>query len=183
MTSPIVNKAESFESCSNFLDHIIHGSAFSLTQISFSDQKDWAIKQGALSHFLGGFFHVNGIKNKLNGEEHLVLYQPQSPLTGLAIYKDEKQAYVLLQARIEPGNTNVGQYGPTIQSTPSNYLRLHGGKPTAYLDIFASFSPKSNPIVCCMQLDLGKLYYQKSKTHSYSISRSPSAQRPCCPSR
>lgn len=70
---------------------------------------------------------------------------------------------------MEPGNSGVGQYGPTVQSTPANYLRLHAGKKTPYLDFFMGFNSKGKPLHNSTQLDLGKRYYQKTKILSYVL--------------
>ena len=151
----------------SFLEETIQRSNFSLQKINFSEQNQWSINAGALSHISNGFFHVSGLVSNLTKEEHLVLFQPQSALTGLILFKDDKEVYLLLQARVEPGNTNIGQYGPTIQSTPANYLQKHGGKKTSYVDFFTTINPKVNPLGINMQFDLGKRYYHKSKSHHY----------------
>src|SRR5690606_41731347 len=93
----------------------------------------------ALSHSSKGFVHVCGLQHQETKEQKLVLFQPQSALTGLAIHRKENKVYILLQARIEPGNTKVGQYRPTIQSTPANYVRLHGRTATAGVDWFTPY--------------------------------------------
>ncbi len=159
--------AESILELQNFLAETIKQSDFELSVINFSDQSEWQLQDGALSHICGGFFHVNGLKNRRTQEEHLVLFQPQSALTGLAMCRRNDTVYILLQARIEPGNTGIGQYGPTIQATPANYLRNHEGKKTSYVDLFNTFNPRAKVIANSVQLDLGKRYYQKSKSHTY----------------
>ncbi|MBK1707278.1 hypothetical protein CKO40_22785 [Halochromatium glycolicum] len=73
----------------------------------------------------------------------------------------------LLQARVEPGNSGIGQYGPTVQSTPANYLRIHGGKETPYLDYFMSYRLDAKPLLQTHQVDLGVRYFRKSKTLSF----------------
>jgi oxidase EvaA len=163
-----MNLANSGRELEGFLEGVIEASSFQIDEINLNDQDDWKIQNGALSHKSGGFFDVIGIEDS-EGNEHLLLYQPQSALTGLAICVVEDEIFVLLQARIEPGNTNVGQYGPTIQSTPANFLALHGGRPTGELDLFYGFNPRANPISSSMQLDLGKRYFQKSKWHNYVL--------------
>jgi len=151
-----------------FLAATIEKSQYTLQQITFHQQKQWMIKNGALSHQSNGFFHVIGVKNRNTQEEQLALYQPQSALTGLILHKDaNNQVYVLLQARVEPGNTNIGQYGPTIQSTPANYMQMHGGKKTSYVDLFTTVFPDVTPLGSTMQFDIGKCYFQKSKFHNY----------------
>ena len=159
--------AESSSELRSFLKETIKRSEFKLRKIKFSEQSHWSIKSGALSHFSNSFFHVAGVRNRITDEEHLILFQPQGALTGLAMFKDEQQVYVLLQARIEPGLPNVGEYGPTVQSTEANYLRMHGGKGTSYIELFRSFSPIANPLGNSTQFDLGRRYFQKSKVHSY----------------
>jgi oxidase EvaA len=162
-----VRTAESSSELLCFLEETTERSDFKLQKIKLSEQSHWSIKSGALSHFSNGFFHVAGIRNRVTKEEHLILYQPQSALTGLAMFRDGQQVSILLQARIEPGLSNVGQYGPTIQSTAANYLQMHGGKKTSYVDLFRSFSPIANPSGNNIQSDLGKRYFQKNKVHSY----------------
>lgn len=159
--------AESSSDLQSYLDEIIQTSDFDLQKINLSEQDHWSVKDGILSHFSNGFFQVAGAINRHTKEEHLVLFQPQSALTGLALFKDGRDVYLLLQARIEPGNSNVGQYGPTIQSTPANYLQMHGGKKTSYVELFTSFNPIVNALGNNIQLDLGKRYFQKNKVHSY----------------
>lgn len=157
----------------DFLASTLETSQFKLEKIKFSDQESWGYKDGSLSHVSNGFFHVAGVRHQVTKEEHLALYQPQGALTGLALFQDENDIYVLLQARVEPGNTGVAQYGPTIQSTPANYLCMHGGKKTSYVELFTGFHPKVNSLGHTEQLDLGKRYFQKTKSHHYLLLDEP----------
>ncbi len=159
--------AEHFEDLIDFVNETINESNYELERIEFSTQNQWRYFQGSISHVSGGFFHVVGLTSIEEEKEHLIYYQPQSALTGLALHKNQNSVYLLLQARVEPGNTKICQYGPTIQSTSANFTRLHGGKPTNYLDLFYTFSKEANLISFSMQTDLGKRYYQKSKTHNF----------------
>lgn len=164
-TEPAI--AESLPMAQQFLRRAIERSQFDLAETSLSAQEEWELRDGVLSHISGGFFHVSGLMNRERSEEHLVLFQPQGALTGVAVCRVAGSVYVLLQARIEPGNSRIGQFGPTIQSTPANYLRLHGGRQTPYLELFNSHSSRARPIGHSTQLDLGKRYFQKSKIHAY----------------
>lgn len=162
--------AESIQELDSFLEETKFQSQFSLRGITINDQEEWCIKNGILRHQSGGFFQVCGSRDLLTHEEHLVLYQPQGAFNGLLIHKNVETIYVLIQARVEPGNSNICQFGPTIQSTPANYLRLHKGKKTPYLEMFMGYDMRANPIHLSHQLDIGKRYYQKSKTLSYVLS-------------
>ncbi|MCR9084629.1 MAG: NDP-hexose 2,3-dehydratase family protein, partial [Cyclobacteriaceae bacterium] len=137
--------ADSNETLLDFLKVTKEKSEFVLKEIEFKSQNQWDFSDGALSHTSKGFFQVIGVENLADrSDQKLMLYQPQSALTGLIITRQHNELYVLLQARVEPGNTGVIQFGPTIQSTPANYLRLHGGKATAYIEYFTSFVPGCN---------------------------------------
>lgn len=155
-----------------FMAQIIDDAGFQLDTVSLHATGDWAIRNGALSHRTGGFFDVMGVQTD-TGIEHLLMYQPQSALTGLALCRIDGNLHVLLQARIEPGNTGIGQWGPTIQSTPANFLALHGGKATPALELFYAFSRNALPIGTSVQLDLGERYFHKSKWHNYVLLNEP----------
>lgn len=162
--------AESKDELIDYLETIKSISNYELSKINLEDQQAWKIQDGVLSHSSNGFFNAVGLKNnQFPEEEKLMLYQPQSALTGLLIFPRDGRLYVLLQARVEPGNTGVIQYGPTIQSTPANYLKLHGGKATAYVNLFTQYSPECQLLTHSMQHDLGSKYFQKSKTHHYLL--------------
>lgn len=159
--------AKSVGDLESFLQVTIDRANFELLPIKLSEQQEWNLIHGVIGHRSGGFFYITGLVDNISGEEQLVLYQPQGAFNGLVVCQEEKDVYILLQARIEPGNSGIGQYGPTIQSTPANYLRFHGGKETPYFDFFFKYNPQVRPIANSMQLDLGKRYFQKSKILSY----------------
>ncbi len=162
-----INLAKTESDLNDFLKKIVDRSEFSLKKINFSEQNQWSFANGSLAHKSNGFFGVVGVKNRYSEKEYLALYQPQSGITGLILHKDGNEVYVLLQGKIEPGNSNVGQYGPTIQCTPANYLMTHGGKRTPYIDLLLAYNQNAHLLACNTQLDLGQRYFQKTKTHNY----------------
>lgn len=137
---------------------------FVIEKITLSQMPDWVLRDGALSHKSGGFFSLVGVAaSDRPAEQKLMMYQPQSALTGLLTTVHLGERFYLLQARAEPGNCGIAQYGPTIQSTPANYLRLHGGNTSPYVDWFTTFKPSISVLHDSMQLDLGERYLFKSK--------------------
>lgn len=150
---------QSVEDLQRVLDKARAG--FSLRRVSWDESGPWQLRDGALSHSSGGFFSVAGVATARG--RAVYLYQPQSALTGLLTTHIRGEMYALLQARVEPGTLGVAQFGPTIQSTPANYLRLHGGQSTPYLAPFTCFDPAVRPYHDSMQLDLGERYWMKSK--------------------
>lgn len=155
--------ANSLQSAIEFLDESRAG--FVVEPITLAQMPSWSIAQGALSHVSGGFFSVVGAQFDVAGpgREALFLYQPQSAINGLLTCVRGGRRYILLQARAEPGNLGCAQYGPTLQSTPANYLRMHGGKTSPYVELFTRFHPAVRILHDSMQLDLGGRYLFKSK--------------------
>lgn len=147
--------------------NVLLASRVDLGVSSLDEQDEWIVNDGALSHRSGGFFHVVGCRDADSCSENLMLYQPQGAFNGLLICQSGGRIYVLIQARVEPGNVGFCQFGPTVQSTPANYMRLHGGRPTPCLNFFLGWEPGARPIGHNTQPDLGTYYFQKTKTLSY----------------
>jgi len=165
----MINIAANLADLKRQLTEVLHSANFEIERIGFDQQTDWIIQNGTMSHRSGGYFHVIGVQNEQTKEEHIFFFQPQSAITGILLHVENGIIYVLVQARIEPGNTGIIQLGPTIQSTPANFLRAHGGKGTPYLDYF--YSAKENVIGfnSSNQIDIGRLFYQKNKLLNYAL--------------
>ena len=137
---------------------------FRLTQIDAAEAVDeWRMREGALQHRTGGFFSVSGFRDRRSGTEHLLLYQPQGAVNGWATRIVDGRRYYLVQARAEPGNVEEVQYGPTLQSTPANYLRLHGGAASPFIEMFLTHNPAISVVFETQQLDQGERYALKTK--------------------
>lgn len=145
---------------------LVNGTTgFACVPIPMRDASAWRLADGAISHASGGFFSVVAITAR-EPQLHrplVLLYQPQSAFNGLLIATIDRELHVLLQARVEPGNIGVAQYGPTVQSTPANYLRVHGGRATPYLDYFHRCVAGATPVGDWTELDLGGRYVFKNK--------------------
>lgn len=163
----LMRVAQSVDDLANFAELVRDQSKFELQPVKLTDQQDWMVRDDCLSHKSGGFFSLCGYLDDREDFEALVLFQPQGAFNGMAIHFRDGKIYLLLQARVEPGNSRIVQYGPTVQSTPANYLRLHGGKKTAYLEFFFEYRAGVKVIENSTQLDLGERYYQKTKILSY----------------
>ncbi len=151
----------------DFLDSV--RKQFLIERIQLDQTEAWAITDGVLQHATGGFFSVVGIKSHTTGStdttEQAMLYQPQSAATGLLWFQgDDAQRWLLLQARAEPGNSGVAQYGPSIQSTQANSFGLHGGHPAPYVKHFLQYHRAITSLHHdSEQLDLGGRYFCKTK--------------------
>ena len=91
-----------------------------------------------------------------------LIIQKEVGILGILKKKIKSEDYYLLQAKVEPGNSNGIQLSPTIQATKSNYLRKHGGKSTSYLNFFIK-QRKKNKILSSFRLsEQGTRYFDKS---------------------
>ena len=111
---------------------------FKKEKIKLNKTKDW-IFSNEIKHTTGKFFKIFGYMVKTNFPKKRFYYQPlilQDEIGYLAIFKSIKKnkTYFLLQLKAEPGNKNLIQLSPTIQATKSNYLRVHKGKKTKFIE-------------------------------------------------
>ncbi|MEL7425334.1 MAG: NDP-hexose 2,3-dehydratase family protein [Bacteroidota bacterium] len=153
----------------DFIQEVRTSAGFQLEKIKLDQQQDWAIKEGALSHKTGGFFHVIGVRHQNSLSDKLYFYQPQSGITGLLVHATKDDVFLLTKARVEPGSASVVQLSPTVQATPANFLRLHQGKATPYLVYVYSASNQVLGFNSTNHLDIGRLYYQKTKWLNYAL--------------
>ena len=138
--------------------------AFRVERVGWNDAGAWALERGALQHRSGGFFSVVGVVFDTDpAGETLSLFQPQAAVTGLLTTVRGGKRYFLLQARPEPGCLGGAQFGPTVQSTPANFMQLHGGATTPYIGWFVTQRPGARWCEDTTQSDLGRRYLMKSK--------------------
>ncbi len=140
---------------------------FNVTEIPLNEMKEWYFddKTNDLKHSSGGFFSIRGLKvetnmGEVNSWSQPVIYQPEIGVLGIITKKINGILYFLLQAKAEPGNINTYQISPTVQATRSNYLQIHGGKPTQYLDYFIG-DKKSTVLIDQLQSEQGARFYRK----------------------
>jgi oxidase EvaA len=69
----------------------------------------------------------------------------------------------LLSLRTEPGLIGLTNLSTTIQSTPSNYLRRHGGKATPFIEIASEPSRHGKFLYDGKHHDWGNYYLNKTK--------------------
>lgn len=67
---------------------------------------------------------------------------------------------ILCQGRVEPGNVEIMQLAPTIQSTEANIKQLHGGKAPPLVEWFTQ-KTEAKTIIDGLQSEEGSRYYGK----------------------
>jgi len=140
---------------------------FHVTQIPLNEMDKWSFDEetGDLKHDSGGFFSIRGLKvetnwGKVPSWSQPIIHQPEIGTLGIITKKINGILYFLLQAKAEPGNINTYQLSPTVQATRSNYLQLHGGKSTLYLEYFIDHA-KAEVLIDQLQSEQGARFYHK----------------------
>jgi oxidase EvaA len=120
-----------------------------IERVGLAEMGDWGLddRRERITHRTGRFFSIDGIHVAINdcGTSSWfqpIINQPEVGFLGCIAREHEGVIYLLVQAKIEPGNINVAQLSPTLQATRSNYTRQHGGRAPMYLEYFRSDSKK-----------------------------------------
>jgi oxidase EvaA len=118
--------------------------------------------KGVLRHERTDFFHVTAAE-RADGSLRVLMAQPETALVGLVVSRRDGVRHALLTARCEPGLHEGCQLSSTVQSTPSNYLRRHGGAATPHLDLVLDPPPGARVLHDSYQYDWGQYYLGKTK--------------------
>jgi hypothetical protein len=123
---------------------------------------DWIIENGRLRNSKANYFSI-GLYSTDSGNPLLLMEQKETALVMLLVSRIEGKEAVLLSLRTEPGLIGLTNFSTTIQSTPSNYLRKHGGKGTPFIEI--AVDPKAYGTVLYEgeHHDWGDYYHDKTK--------------------
>ncbi|MFE7275857.1 NDP-hexose 2,3-dehydratase family protein [Streptomyces sp. NPDC057623] len=123
-----------------FLKKRMASSSYSVEEIPLDALPDWRIDD-RLSHASGRFFAVEGLSIRTDFGTtpqwcQPIIVQPEVGILGIIVKRINGVHHFLMQAKMEPGNSELVQYAATVQATPSNYQRVHGGRSTPYLEYF-----------------------------------------------
>jgi dTDP-4-dehydro-6-deoxy-alpha-D-glucopyranose 2,3-dehydratase len=141
----------SFLSTSQCLEWLAERRAargFHVEQVPFAKLDGWTFGPlgGNLVHHSGRFFSVEGLRvtgypGRVPRWDQPIIVQFEIGILGILVKEFDGVLHCLMQAKMEPGNSNVVQLSPTVQATRSNYTRIHQGKSTPYLDYFLAPPP------------------------------------------
>lgn len=123
-----------------FLKERSDSSFFRVERIPLQALSEWRIAD-RLMHASGRFFTVEGLSVYTNFGPmprwfQPIIVQPEIGILGILVKRIEGEYHFLMQAKMEPGNSTLVQYAATVQATPSNYQRVHGGRSQPYLQYF-----------------------------------------------
>lgn len=131
------------ESVVSWLQELNEKTYSRIESIPFSDLRGWAYnpQSGSIEHESGKFFSIDGYHIESSWGPTQVWDQPlmnqaEVGYLGFIVKEFDGVLHFLVQAKIEPGNSNVFQLSPTLQATRSNYTRIHQGRAPLYLEYF-----------------------------------------------
>ena len=122
----------------------------------------WIFDAGELRNEKADFFRVAGFRTP-SGVEEILFEQRETALVGLLVSRETDHLRVLVNARAEPGLHGSAQFSTTIQSTPSNYERRHGGAATPFVDEILNPPVGGVVIHDSLQYDWAQYYHAKTK--------------------
>ena len=108
-----------------------------VSKVDINDTNGWILDSKKIYNKKKNFFSILPFSFNINKKKFWnqpLIIQKEVGILGILKKRYKSTDYYLLQAKIEPGNTDNIQLSPTVQATKSNYLRKHGGKKT-YLKI------------------------------------------------
>lgn len=137
------NPRNSTEEIISWLKELNSTQYFNVEKIEFSAMQQWAFNPQTqdLEHKSGKFFSITGMEvyDAQSGKrvwDQPVIDQPEIGVLGILCKEIDGVLCLLIQAKAEPGNLNTYQLSPTVQATRSNYLQVHGGRRTKFLEYF-----------------------------------------------
>ncbi|MEZ0094206.1 NDP-hexose 2,3-dehydratase family protein [Streptacidiphilus sp. EB129] len=133
----------STEQCLDWLAQQRAQRAFSVEQVPFDQLVGWHFHKdtGNLVHQSGRFFTIEGLQVHLEPARvqdwnQPIIVQREIGILGILVKEFDGVLHCLMQAKMEPGNSNLVQLSPTVQATRSNYTGVHKGKAIPYLEHF-----------------------------------------------
>jgi oxidase EvaA len=142
------NPRNSTEEIISWLKELNSRQYFNVEEIEFSAMQQWAFNSQTqdLEHKSGKFFSITGMEvyDAQSGKrvwDQPIIDQPEIGVLGILCKEIDGVLCLLMQAKAEPGNLNTYQLSPTVQATRSNYLQVHGGRRTKYLEFFNGDKP------------------------------------------
>ncbi|MFD7617910.1 NDP-hexose 2,3-dehydratase family protein [Streptomyces sp. NPDC059802] len=144
LASSLTLRTEETPDPDSFLEKRSASSSYRVEEIPLDELPDWRLDD-RLSHASGRFFAVEGLAIRTDFGPtpqwcQPIIVQPEIGILGIIVKRINGVHHFLMQAKMEPGNSELVQYAATVQATPSNYQRVHGGRPTPYLEYFQEHS-------------------------------------------
>lgn len=139
-----------------------HSAATRVTPVADSGP-DWTIEDGRLKNRRADYFDIGAYREPASGASLTLMSQPAGVVVMLLVASIEGALAALMCPRSEPGLIGLTNLTSTIQSTPANYRRQHGGKATPFIEIADRPEAFGEVLHRSEQYDWGGYYRAKTK--------------------
>ncbi|WP_028477016.1 NDP-hexose 2,3-dehydratase family protein [Nocardia sp. CNY236] len=144
-----------------------HANDYLVELISLDKMDGWYAdpRTGDVYHQSGRFFSVVGVHASTASRtpaawSQPIIRQPEIGILGIIAKRMNGTVYLLMQAKMEPGNVNLLQLSPTVQATRSNFTRVHRGASVPYLEYFLQ-PHRGRPVFDSLQSEQGSWFLGK----------------------
>lgn len=124
----------------------------------------WVIEDNTLINKRSDYFRIS-LYQTAEDEKRYLIKQNHGALVALITAEHDGRRIALLSVRFEPGLIDKINFTSSIQSTPSNYRREHGGKSTPFIDIVQTPEKFGDILYDGEQYDWGEYYLLKKKRY------------------
>jgi oxidase EvaA len=151
-----------------WMDKRARANDFSVQRVPFAELANWDFDPdtGNLGHRSGRFFSVHGVRATVRDAavptwDQPIIDQPEAAILGILAKEFDGVLHFLMQAKMEPGNCNLVQLSPTVQATPSNLTRVHGGSAVKYAEYFVELD-RVRVLADVLQSEHGAWFFRKA---------------------
>lgn len=124
---------------------------------------DWRVAHHRLVNQRTDFFQIHGVRFN-ETERRLMLEQRETAIVLLLVVETPGAGRkLLLSLRNEPGLIGGTNLSATVQSTPSNFMRRHGGAATPFIEYADNAAARGKVLSDGHQYDWGEYYLSKTK--------------------
>jgi len=163
------NKNDKIEDIIKWFDNKKKSYQVNTEEIGIINLDKWYVdpKTGNIHHESGKFFSIIGVKvdgandREVHSWTQPMMKQKECGILGILCKKNDGVRHYLLQAKYEPGNTNILQLSPTLQATDSNLKRAHQGKKPIFAEYFED-SGKGKILTSVISVEDGGRFYLKT---------------------
>lgn len=141
---------------------------FAVQRIPFAELDGWSFAPdtGNLVHRSGRFFSVEGLSASADSGpfrqwRQPIIKQPEVGILGILVKEFDGVPHFLMQAKMEPGNSNLLQLSPTVQATRSNYTKVHRGADVKYIEYFTR-PGRGRVLADVLQSEHGSWFFRKA---------------------
>lgn len=159
------SELNSFESIISWFTNLKMFASLEVRDCNLDEVIGWTISNDSVSHDMGKYFEVLGLKCRVGNREMSEWYQPiirqrEEGIIGFIVKKINGTLHLLVQAKMEAGNFDILEMAPTIQCITGSYSNPEYS--VVYLDYFLMEKGKVHYDVLQSE-EGGRFYHEQNR--------------------